>query len=182
MRIQNTTVCVSHSELCLTLCNSMDCNLPGSSVYGILQARILEWIAVPFSRGSSQPRDWTQVSCTAGRFFTIWATREAWKYYPSYSKRLSRRIYFTLLSHLVVGCAEVLLTVCGWGRNGEGMSGCGLGLPWRDTKEQKRYKGRAEWACLFSSFLHIYQIGHFREVIGVTRSEFPSSGVLFLTL
>ena len=56
MRIQNTTVCVSHSELCLTLCNSMDCNLPGSSVYGILQARILEWIAVPFSRGSSQPR------------------------------------------------------------------------------------------------------------------------------
>ena len=44
---------------------------------GILQARILEWVAMPFSRGSSQPRDQTQVSCTAGRFFTIWATREA---------------------------------------------------------------------------------------------------------
>ena len=51
--------------------------LPGFSVHGILQTRILEWVAVPFSRGSSQPRDWTQVSRIAGRFFTIWATREA---------------------------------------------------------------------------------------------------------
>jgi len=49
----------------------MDCNLPGSSVRGILQARILEWGAIPFSRGSSQPRDETQVSFIAGRFFTI---------------------------------------------------------------------------------------------------------------
>ena len=45
--------------------------------HGILQARILEWVAVPFSSRSSQPRDWTQVSCIAGRFFTSWATREA---------------------------------------------------------------------------------------------------------
>ena len=52
----------------------MDSSPPGSSVQGILQARILEWVAIPFSRGSSWPRDWTQVSCTAGRFFTIWAT------------------------------------------------------------------------------------------------------------
>ena len=44
---------------------------------GILQARILECVAIPFSMGSSQPRDWTHVSCIAGRFFTIWATREA---------------------------------------------------------------------------------------------------------
>ena len=43
----------------------------------ILQARILEWVAIPFSRGSSWPKDWTEVSCIAGRFFTIWATREA---------------------------------------------------------------------------------------------------------
>ena len=50
---------------------------PGSSVHGILQARILEWVAIPFSRGSSQPRDWTQISHIAGRSFTIWATREA---------------------------------------------------------------------------------------------------------
>ena len=46
----------------------MDCSPPGSSVHRILQARILEWVALSFSRGSSQPRDWTQVSCTAGRF------------------------------------------------------------------------------------------------------------------
>ena len=52
----------------------MDCSLPGSSVYGILQVRILEWVAIPFFRGSSQPRDWTWVSCIAGRFFTISTT------------------------------------------------------------------------------------------------------------
>ena len=55
----------------------MDCNPPGSSVIGIFQARILEWVAISFSRVSSRPRDWTRVSCTAGRFFTDWATREA---------------------------------------------------------------------------------------------------------
>ena len=55
----------------------MDCSLPGSSVHGILQARILECIAIPFSRGSSQTRDWTWVSSIVGRFFTIWDTRES---------------------------------------------------------------------------------------------------------
>ena len=50
---------------------------PGSSIYGILQTRILEWVAIPFSRGSSLVRDWTQISSTAGWFFTIWATRDA---------------------------------------------------------------------------------------------------------
>ena len=55
----------------------MNCTLPGSFVCGIFQARILEWVAIPFSRGSSWPRDWTWVSCIAGRFFTIWDTREA---------------------------------------------------------------------------------------------------------
>ena len=53
----------------------MNCSLPGSSVHGILQAVVLEWVANSSSRGSSQPRDWTQVSCTVGRFFTVWATR-----------------------------------------------------------------------------------------------------------
>ena len=57
--------------------NSCDCSPPGSSVHRILQARILEWIAIPFSRGSSPPRDRTWVSHNAGRFFTVWATREA---------------------------------------------------------------------------------------------------------
>ena len=54
-----------------TLCNPMDCSPPGSSVHGIFQARILEWIAISFSRGSSQPRDQTRVSRSAGRLFTI---------------------------------------------------------------------------------------------------------------
>ena len=58
--------------------NPMDCSLPCSSIHGILQAGRLEWVAILFSKGSSWPRDWTCVSCTAGRFFTIWATREAW--------------------------------------------------------------------------------------------------------
>ena len=61
----------SIGQLCLTLCSAMDCSLPGSSACGIFQARISEWIAVPFSKGSSQTRDQTQVSCIAGRFFTI---------------------------------------------------------------------------------------------------------------
>ena len=64
------------TQLCPTLCNSMDCSLLGSSVHGSLQARILEWVAISFSRGSSQPRDRTWVSHVAGRHFTIWATRE----------------------------------------------------------------------------------------------------------
>ena len=64
------------AQSCLTLCNPMDCSPPGSSVHGIFQARILEWVGIPFSRGSSRSRDWTQFSCTAGRFFTDWATRK----------------------------------------------------------------------------------------------------------
>ena len=56
---------------CLALCNSMDYSPPGSSVQRILQARILEWAAIPFSRRSSQPRDRTWLSCIAGRFFTV---------------------------------------------------------------------------------------------------------------
>ena len=66
-------LCVLVTQSCLTLCNSLDWSPPGSSVHGILQARILEWVAIPFFRGSSQPRDRTRVSCIAGRFFT---TRE----------------------------------------------------------------------------------------------------------
>ena len=62
------------SQSCLTFCDPMDCSLPGSSVHGILQARILERVAIPFSRGSSQPRDGAWVSCTASRIFTSWAT------------------------------------------------------------------------------------------------------------
>ena len=68
---------MSVAWLCPALGNPMDCSPPGSSVYGIPQARILEWVAIPFSRGSSPPRDGTWVSCVIGRFFTIWATRDS---------------------------------------------------------------------------------------------------------
>ena len=62
---------------CLSLCDSMDYSPLGSSVHGLFQARILEWIDIPFSRVSSWPKDRTCISCIAGRIFTIWAAREA---------------------------------------------------------------------------------------------------------
>ena len=63
------------TQSCLTLCNPVDCSLPGFSIHGILQVRILEWVTISFSRGSSWPRDWTWVSCIGGRRFNLWATR-----------------------------------------------------------------------------------------------------------
>ena len=67
-------------QLCPTLCDPIDGSPPGSPVPGIFQAKILEWVAISFSRGSSRPRDRTRVSSIVGRRFTIWATREAlWK-------------------------------------------------------------------------------------------------------
>ena len=65
------------TQSCLILCNLADCSLPDSSVHGVLKARILEWVTIPLSSGSSWPRDQTWVSCIAGRFFTDWTTREA---------------------------------------------------------------------------------------------------------
>ena len=64
-------LCVKLLQLCLTLCDPMDCSPPSFSVHGILQAIILQWVAIPFSRGSSWPRARTRM------FFTVWATREA---------------------------------------------------------------------------------------------------------
>ena len=64
------------AQSCLTLWNPMDCSLPGSSIHGVFQAIILEWVATSFSRGSSQPRDRTQFSCIVDRRFTAWATRK----------------------------------------------------------------------------------------------------------
>ena len=62
------------AQSCPTRCNPTDCRKPGSSVHGIFQAKVLEWITIPFSRGTSWPRDQTWVYCIAGRFFTIWVT------------------------------------------------------------------------------------------------------------
>ena len=68
---------VKVTQSCPTLCDPMDCSQPGSSVHGIHQARVLEWVAIPFSRGFSQSRDQIQGSHIASGFFIIWATREA---------------------------------------------------------------------------------------------------------
>ena len=66
------------AQLCLSLWDPMDCSLPGSSINGILQAIVLEWVAISFSRGSSWRRDQTQVSHIVERCFTVWAIREDW--------------------------------------------------------------------------------------------------------
>ena len=67
---------VKITQSCLTLWDPTDCSIPGSSIHGIFQARVLEWVAIPFSRGSSWPRDHTQISRIVGRAFTIWTPRE----------------------------------------------------------------------------------------------------------
>ena len=64
------------AQSCLTLCNPMDCSLAGSPIHGIVQARVLEWVASSFPRGSSRPRDWTWISSIVGRCFIVWATRD----------------------------------------------------------------------------------------------------------
>ena len=71
------------AQSCLTLWYPMDCSPPGSSVHGIPRARRLEWVAIPFSRGSSWLKDRTQVFCTVGRFFTTWARagRNSWRWW-----------------------------------------------------------------------------------------------------
>ena len=81
-------------------CDPMDCNPPGSSVHGILQARILEGVAIPFSRGSSWSRDQTQVCHSTGRFFTIWATGEA----PMYTIATAQpRDLYSILCNILYG-------------------------------------------------------------------------------
>ena len=110
------------------ICYPMDCSPPGSSLHGILQARTLEWGAISFSRGSSRPRDWTQVSCIPDRPFNIWATREAHKnaqiqsnqsrYFHSLHKifnwapfSISRNLHCPILSLGLWICVSVFLSV-----------------------------------------------------------------------
>ena len=68
--------CYLVAKLCLTLCNSLECSPPGSSVHGILQARILEWVATSFSRGSSWPKNGTRVSCIGRYILYHWAVNK----------------------------------------------------------------------------------------------------------
>ena len=98
--------CICCAQLRPTLCDPLDCSPPGSCPWGF--SRILEWVAMPFSRGSSQCRDRTQVSCIVGRFFTIWITREApssleellkWKIYDPESHNIVAKMSKIQLKH-----------------------------------------------------------------------------------
>ena len=98
----------------------MDCSPPGSSVHGILQARILEWVVISFSRGSSPPINQTWVSCIAGRFFTNWATREAingiftLKWFSLFSNSIGKVMYkFRSISYFgnLSACILLLFTL-----------------------------------------------------------------------
>ena len=91
------------AQLCSTLCDPMFCSLPRSSIQGIFQARVLEWVAISFSRGSSQLRDRTLVSRIAGRCFNLWATREACQLSVSHTYT-----HLHSLSWLVMGTSPVL--------------------------------------------------------------------------
>ena len=87
----------------------MDCSPPGSSVHGIFQARVLEWGAISFSRGSSRPRDQTWVSRVADRRFTVWATREAQLYIlgPFPPKSLTPVLFFFLLTTILQSVSDL---------------------------------------------------------------------------
>ena len=88
-----------------TLCNLMDCRSSGSSAHEILRAKIVEWVAMPFSRGSSWLRDQTQVSQIAGWFFTVWATREAQETTP---QTHTHQTYFKSLPGILVNMTPFL--------------------------------------------------------------------------
>ena len=95
------------AQSCQTLCSPIDGSPLDSSVHGVLQARILGWISVSFSRGSSLPKDQTWVSCIAGRFFTIWVTREAHVYIYTHThththKYIHKNIHMHIYTHIYI--------------------------------------------------------------------------------
>ena len=102
------------TQSCPTLCDPMDCSLPGSSVHGILQAIVLKRIAIPLSRGSSQPGDQTCVSHIVDRRFTVWATREVPTLKSSSAAPLKIHLRFVAESSSERGAEAVEdTTVCG---------------------------------------------------------------------
>ena len=116
-------MCAQSLQSCLTLCNPIDCSPPGSSVYGILQARILELVDIPSSRGSSQLRNLTCISCLAGGFFTMsttWKTlkrsrvlaRTDSKSYREQARNKSIAVYLLLLSAAAAKSLQSCPTLC----------------------------------------------------------------------
>ena len=130
----------------------MDWSPPGSSVPGILQARILEWVAIPFSKGSSQPRDRTWVSLNAGRFFTNWATREK-------NNRYEHKYLMLLLANCF---SRVWLFASLWT-----VAHCSLCCPWDSPGKNIRVDC---YACLLGIFptqglnLHLLYLLHWQAV------------------
>ena len=123
---------------CLILCDPMDCRPSGSSVHGILHSRILEWVAIPFSRRSSQPRDQTQVSCISGRFFTIWATGRTTGFYGLVLLLLLLLSHFSrvwLCATLEMEAYQALLSL-GFSRQ-EHWSGLPFPSPMRESEKWK---------------------------------------------
>ena len=104
---------VSVGQSCLTLCDPMNCTLPGSSVHGVLQARILEWVVIPFSRGSYQSRDGTWVSHIASRFFTIWTTREPQKC-KMYHQLIEKYWLISKNARWVLKRLKSMSKICSW--------------------------------------------------------------------
>ena len=107
---------VLFGQLCLTFCDCVDYSPPGSFVHGIPQARILEWVAIPFSRGSSWPRDQAWVSCIAGRFFTIWATKSMvlhephdFRVLPPGANLKIEKLFFTWGHEILFYCLATIL-------------------------------------------------------------------------
>ena len=106
-------VCVQSLQLCLILCDPVDCSPPGSSVHGILQARILEWVAMPFSMRSSQSRNRTRVSwisCIADRFFYCWATKVQLSIIRCmYYINILNKAKFWIAHQIIPGCFSYLI-------------------------------------------------------------------------
>ena len=119
----------------------MDCSPPGSSVHGILQARILEWVAIPFSRASSLPRDWTQISCIAGGFFTTWATKTS-----SYWFKFLGRDDMVQRQWIWSACVHICVSVCTYIRSDECM--CIYVYTCVCVWERERERERESWVCV----------------------------------
>ena len=145
------------TQPCLTLCNPMDCSWPGSSVRRSLQASILEWVAISFSRGSSQPWDRTQVSCIAGRCFNLWATREG-------SFQMSQLFTSGGQSVGVSASASVLsMNIQDWfplGWTGWiSLQSKGLSRVFSNTTVQKHQLFSAKFSSQSNSHIHIWPLG-----------------------
>ena len=139
----------SVAQTCPTLCNLVAFSLPGSSVHGILQARILEWAAFSFSRGSYWLSDWTQVSCITGRFFTIWDTRAG--YFVNLLTVVLVFFFFFFWYYISRRGLEMLQPNAAIGDSSPGFP---LGLHWHS----ERGLINSEWGWAFQIFHSLHDI------------------------